>query len=241
MYMRNFFKKPMLLLIFGAILLTLIVACGGGDPEELDIPVKVENGSLTPATIQVKQGDMVTLKIDTEEAGEFHLHGYDIEMDVPAGVPTDFFVLADITGRFKITFHAAGEDHDEGNQHGAIFESDSLEPGATFTYTVGDGQEVGHIPFHSNLHPEINGLISVSENSDAPGEVSIEYVDTEAIPQEISVAVGTIITWVNNSSETQNVVSGFHMKAAEEHEGEEMEGMEEEEEIQIGILEVSPR
>ena len=112
MYTRNCIKRPIFFLDLGAIFLALIAACGGSDPEELDFPVKMENGSLNPATIQVKQGDMVTLKIDTEEAGEFHLHGYDIEMDVPAGVPTDFFVLADITGRFKITFHAAGDEHE---------------------------------------------------------------------------------------------------------------------------------
>ena len=112
MYTRNCIKNPFPLLVLGAIFLALIAACGGSDPEELDISVKMENGSLSPATIQVKQDDMVTLKIDTEEAGEFHLHGYDIEMDVPAGVPTDFFVLADIAGRFKITFHAAGDEHE---------------------------------------------------------------------------------------------------------------------------------
>ena len=112
MYTRNCIKRPIFFLVLGAIFLALIAACGGSDPEELDFPVKMENGSLNPATIQVKQGDMVTLKIDTEEAGQFHLHGYDIEMDVPAGVPTDFFVLADITGRFKITFHAAGDEHE---------------------------------------------------------------------------------------------------------------------------------
>lgn len=111
------FKNPIILLILGGILLMLIAACGGGEPEELDIPIKLEGGSLTPGTIQVKQGDMVTLMIETEEAGEFHLHGYDVEMDVEAGVPTDFFVLADITGRFKITFHAAEEEHEGEEEH----------------------------------------------------------------------------------------------------------------------------
>ncbi len=76
-----------------AILLTLIAACGGSDPEELEIPIKLENGRLTLATIQGKQGDMVTLKIDTEEAGEFHLYGYDIEMDGPAGSKSPFTPL----------------------------------------------------------------------------------------------------------------------------------------------------
>lgn len=113
-------NRPIFLLILGGILLALIAACGGGDPEALEIPINFDDGNLTPGNIQVKQGDMVTLKIVTAEAGEFHLHGYDIEMDVEAGVPTDFFVLADATGRFKITFHAAEEGHqgEEGEHEG---------------------------------------------------------------------------------------------------------------------------
>ena len=125
---QNCIKRPIFSLVMAAILFTLIAACGGSDPEELEIPIKLENGSLTPATIQVKQGDMVTLKIDTEEAGEFHLHGYDIEMDVPAEVPTDFFVLADITGRFKITFHAAGDEH-EGEDEEQDYDEGEMEIG----------------------------------------------------------------------------------------------------------------
>lgn len=226
-------NKRLLLLILGALLLVSLAACGGDGPEELDILVKLEHGSLTPGTIQVKQGDMVTLKIEAEESGEFHLHGYDIEMDVEAGVPTDFFVAADATGRFRITFHAAEEEHGSEMEHGEIFDSDHLEPGATFTYVVEPGHEGKHIPFHSNLQPEINGMISVSENADLSGAVSIEIVDTEAIPQEVTVVPGTSITWVNNSSQEQEIVSGYHTEGEEDH--------EEEEEQEIGILEVRPR
>ena len=91
----------------------MAVACGGGEPEELEIPVSVEGESMRPETIKVKQGDMVTLKIQVEEAGEFHLHGYDIEQDIEEGQITDFFFVADATGRFKITFHHSEEDEEE--------------------------------------------------------------------------------------------------------------------------------
>ena len=129
MYTRNCIKRPIFFLVLGAIFLALIAACGGSDPEELEISIKLENGSLTPATIEVKQGDMVTLNIETEEAGEFHLHGYDIEMDIPAGVTTDFFVLADITGRFKITFHAAGDEHEGEDEEHDDDEEEEMEIG----------------------------------------------------------------------------------------------------------------
>ena len=109
--------QPGTLMLTLAVMATLLsAACGGGDPEELEIPVKVEHEKLFPETIKVKQHDMVTLKVEAEEPGELHLHGYDIQMDVAPGEVADLFFEADATGRFKITFHRleAGEgDHVE--------------------------------------------------------------------------------------------------------------------------------
>lgn len=94
-----------------AILATVLAAaCGGGEPEELEIPVNVEGGKMSPETIRVKQGDMVTLKIQADDAIEFHLHTYDIKKDLAAGEVVDFFLVADATGRFRITFHHLEEE-----------------------------------------------------------------------------------------------------------------------------------
>ena len=84
----------------------LVAACGGGGPEELEIPVRVDQERLSPETVRVKHGDMVTLRIQADDDGEFHLHGYDIERDVSTGQVVDLYFVADATGRFKITFHA---------------------------------------------------------------------------------------------------------------------------------------
>ena len=65
---------------------------------------------------------MVTLKIKADDAGEFHLHGYDIEMDVSPAQTVDLYFVASATGRFRITFHAeevnAGseDEHKEGGK-----------------------------------------------------------------------------------------------------------------------------
>lgn len=237
--------KRVCLPIVGSVLLFLVAACGGGGPEQLTIPIKLEHGSLSPGTIQVKQGDTLTLKIETEESGELHLHGYDIEMELEAGAPADFLLEADVTGRYKITFHASDhasdEGHVNGDGHGEIFDSGHIEPGATFTYIAEAAHEGDHIPFHSNLHPEINGLIIVSANADTSGDMAIEIVDTEAIPQEVTVAPGTSIIWANNSSQVQEIVSGFHNAEAEEHKEEQHEEKEDEEELEVGVLEVRPR
>ena len=105
---------PRLSLVFVAlcpILLLALAACGGGGPEELKIPVKLIGDQLDPETIQVGQGDSVTLMIEVEEPGEFHLHGYDIEQEIEPGEAAEFFFVADATGRFRITFHASEGEH----------------------------------------------------------------------------------------------------------------------------------
>ena len=112
-------KLTGLLLAVGLIAIIAGAACSGGDPQELDIEVRIDHGVMDPETIEVIQGDMVTLKILANEGGEFHLHTYDIEMDIEASSETDFFFVAEATGRFKITYHLQGEsEHDEEEKEG---------------------------------------------------------------------------------------------------------------------------
>ena len=112
-------KLTGLLLAVSLIAIIAGAACSGGDPQELDIEVSIDHGVMDPETIEVIQGDMVTLKILANEGGEFHLHTYDIEMDIEAGSETDFFFVAEATGRFKITYHPQGEsEHNEEEKEG---------------------------------------------------------------------------------------------------------------------------
>ena len=101
-------------------LLLALVACGGGGPEELEIPVKLTGAKLDPETIKVGQGDTVTLMIGVDVPGQIHLHGYDIEKDVEPGETAELLLVADATGRFKITYHPSGDDkssHNGGHSH----------------------------------------------------------------------------------------------------------------------------
>ena len=112
-------KLTGLLLAVGLIAIIAGVGCSGGDPQELDIEVRIDHGVMNPETIEVIQGDMVTLKIRADEGGEFHLHTYDIEMDIEASSETDFFFVAEATGRFKITYHPEDEsEHNEEDRDG---------------------------------------------------------------------------------------------------------------------------
>jgi len=116
----NPFRISLLIITMAGVGTILAAACGGSAPEAVEIPVTVEGKTMNPGTIRVKQGDMVTLKIDAEDDGEFHLHGYDIEQNIDGDAVASFYFVADATGRFKITFHHSkkGDDeHKEGN-HG---------------------------------------------------------------------------------------------------------------------------
>ena len=102
----------LLTLLALALLLLMLAACGpSAGPQELTLTAKFEAGKLTPETLQAKQGDMVTLQIETDRPGSFHLHGYDLEEEGAVGTVTDFQFVADATGRYRIAFHG-GVGHD---------------------------------------------------------------------------------------------------------------------------------
>ena len=243
-------KFPILVAAVALMNLILAVACSSSDPEALDLPITIKSGVMDPETIKVKQGDMVTLKILADEGGEFHLHTYDIESAIPADQETDFYFVAEATGRFKITYHSRSNDthgsgmhHDDGS-HGEIFESGAIAPGESFSFEVHKHLEGQTIPFHSHLRPALNGSITIAHASDQTGPVTIEYTDEATKPHEVIVGPGSVITWANNSSIPQSVVSGHHAdmaKGGHKADKHKMNGHEDEDEVQIGLLEVQPR
>ena len=124
------FNKGHLFLVLGFLVLAtlLFIACGpsapaGAEPaggsaavsesvsngtaQESVVAVNFSGNQLTPETIRVKQGDDVTLKLETDRPGSFHIHGYDLEKESAVGEVTEFQFVATATGRFRITFHGA--------------------------------------------------------------------------------------------------------------------------------------
>ena len=237
----------------------LTAACGGSAPEAVEIPVNVTGEVMDPGTIRVKQGDMVTLKINAQESGEFHLHGYDIEQDIDEDEVAHFYFVADATGRYRITFHASAKAEDEmkdmerehghdgeeqeGNGHGEIFMSEVLETGDSYSFLVADDFENQTIPFHSHLHSEVSGSITISHDTPESESVTIQIKDLSAHPNEVSVRPGTNIIWTNQDAVSHMMTSGPHPDAEQDHDEEKEDHDEHEdgEEIDLGFLEVGPR
>ncbi len=95
------------LAIVAMAVLVFAAACGGGDPEDLTFDVTIEHDAwdVSDDIIKVKQGDHVTINVESDEQGGFHLHGYDLYNEVAPGEPMTFEFTADATGNFEIQFH----------------------------------------------------------------------------------------------------------------------------------------
>ena len=87
-------------------------ACSSGDPESLTFDVAIEDRSVVGGhtTFEAKQGDSVTFNLTADEAGEFHLHGYDLRAESEAGGQATIALTADATGSFPITMHPGETD-----------------------------------------------------------------------------------------------------------------------------------
>ena len=55
--------------------------------------------------ISVKKGDTIRLKVTSDETGEIHVHGFDLEEEAAPGKPASFTFTADIEGRFEVESH----------------------------------------------------------------------------------------------------------------------------------------
>ena len=75
--------------------------------------------------IRAVRGEKILLRITSDRPGALHLHGYDIELALVAGVPAEVLVSARTAGRFAAYFHPAGEA--SAKRHGpALFHFDVL-------------------------------------------------------------------------------------------------------------------
>ncbi len=71
--------------------------------EQKNFTLKVVDRKLannTENVLSVKQGDSVTITITIDEDEEFHLHGYDKQIDLEKNTPNSLTFVANVAGRF---------------------------------------------------------------------------------------------------------------------------------------------
>lgn len=69
--------------------------------------------------LRVEKGDAVRLKLTSDAAGDIHLHGYRLAAKLAPGVPAELAFNAYATGRYRIEWHAAGDNSRAGSHHSA--------------------------------------------------------------------------------------------------------------------------
>ena len=107
-------KNLIVLVAFAAAVALALAACGGSDsgsPAAGGGPVTIElvggQPEGGPTTITVRKGDTVHLTVESDQEGEVHVHGYDLENTAGPGQPAVFDFTANIDGIFDVESHIA--------------------------------------------------------------------------------------------------------------------------------------
>ncbi len=68
----------------------------------LDFEIIIKDKKLIsgPATIQVSEGDEITIKVTSDEPEELHVHGYDKSIGLEPDIPATLTFITDTSGRF---------------------------------------------------------------------------------------------------------------------------------------------
>jgi hypothetical protein len=79
-------------------------------PSARSINVSVRGGQVSGDTgrVEVPLGTPVTLSVNSDMTDELHLHGYDKEVQIPAGGTGSIDFTADIPGVFEVELHESG-------------------------------------------------------------------------------------------------------------------------------------
>jgi heme/copper-type cytochrome/quinol oxidase subunit 2 len=97
-------SRPLIVVVavvaLAALFLVLRPAVGG--PRDRSFDITVSSAGMSPGTLQVREGDSVTIRIAADADVRFHLHGYDLKTDVRPGAPAALAFRADKTGKFEI-------------------------------------------------------------------------------------------------------------------------------------------
>jgi len=98
------------ILVFIAVGGYLIFGRGGtGTGKPVTFNVIVTGTKMDPPTINVHQGDQVTMNVTVDKKEEIHLHGYDVKFEAEkAGDTVAHKFTADKTGNFDIEIEETG-------------------------------------------------------------------------------------------------------------------------------------
>jgi hypothetical protein len=71
----------------------------------IDITVTGRQVTPKPATVNIAVGESLTISVTSDQDNQLHAHGFDIELDIKAGQPTEVTVKGTKTGVFEVELH----------------------------------------------------------------------------------------------------------------------------------------
>ena len=181
-------KSIWALALLVSLLSLLIAACGASNvPQEVTVTAKFAGGQLTPDTVQASQGDNVTLSIESDRDGAFHIHGYDLEREVTAGAVADFQFVANATGRFLVNFHGAAAPEDSPSEMDGAMNHGAMHEGSPAAM---DGTMDHHAASHAPVESPVPVSLAVDAWVDDKAGVLVQAM-TEGwrwAPEEVNLA-----------------------------------------------------
>jgi hypothetical protein len=77
-----------------------------GASDEIIVHVGVDDAATVGSRVEnVKLGENVILRLTSDSDEDYHVHGYDLEQKVAAGVEAQFEFKADMAGDFEVESH----------------------------------------------------------------------------------------------------------------------------------------
>ena len=87
--------------VLGGLFFLLRPGARDAGPQERTFEVSIADGEMSPEEISAREGGRVTIRIESDEPIELHVHGYDVEREVGPGEPGWLSFEANLTGRFE--------------------------------------------------------------------------------------------------------------------------------------------
>lgn len=82
-------------------------ASSSSSPAQRTVTVTVTGSRVTPAprTVELAVGETMTLTVTSDHADQLHVHGFDIEKELPAGTPVSVELTGESPGVYEVETH----------------------------------------------------------------------------------------------------------------------------------------
>ncbi len=101
---------------------------------------------------------------------------------------------------------SSGTGTGSGSGSGVQFDSGSLGQNETFSFTF---NEEGTVDYYCEFHsPDMQGEVIVSSSASTSGQDTVEMINLQFQPGQLTVPPNTEVVWINRDSDAHTVSSG---------------------------------